>query len=118
MNNNPEDSRLYQKALNNYLYVRALQEQQNQQENQENSENQENQQNSGQENQQNQQQQNQEQNEQQSAEQNQEQQEEIPSQSISPTDIDNLLSVAEKDEKDNLSRQFKKTEELFQQNKY
>ncbi|MGL4677318.1 MAG: vWA domain-containing protein [Brevinema sp.] len=123
--NNPENSRLYQKALNNYLYTRALQEQQQQNpENQQNSEqqDQESQQQEGQENSEQQNQAQEGQNEQPAQNQENQQQEEQdqqrPSQSVSPSDIDNLLSVAEKDEKENLSKQFKKTEGLFQKNKY
>ncbi len=122
MKDNPTNSRLYKKALNNYLYVRALQQQQqDQQQNDQNNDNKE----QGQENQDGNQQESSNETQDQDSSQNPEEQQpsgqsneqqEVPSQSIS--DIDNLLGVAEKDEKENISKQFKKEKGAFQQNKY
>ncbi len=128
MKENPTDSQLYRKALNNYTYVRALQQQENQnqqQNDQENkdsgqdnqdSQNQQDSSNQDKQDEQSEQDQQSESNDQNQEEQQQAQQQEVPSQSIS--DIDNLLGVAEKDEKDNISKQFQKEKGIFEQNKY
>lgn len=128
MQNNPVDSKIYEKALNNYIYARAVQ-QQNQQKSEQNQQdqNEQQEQQQGQENQDSQDQQQGQQNaEQESSQdeqngqgnpQNQEEQN-APSQSISPSDIDNLLGIAGKSEKENFSKQHKGKKGALQQNKY
>ena len=133
MSENPSDSRLYKKALNNYIYTRALQQQQQQQQQQEDQNKDKNKDGEGQEGegkdgepQENSDQEKEEQGEgepqqgepQQGDQQEQEQSDKAPSQSVSPSDIDNLLGVAQKSENDNFSKQHKAKGGLLQQNKY
>jgi len=130
MNENPNDSRLYKKALNNYIYTRALQQQQQQQNEQNKDQNKdgEGQEGDGKEGdpqeqsdkeeqgdgkpQQGDQQQGQDQTD------NQSDSENAPSQSVSPSDIDNLLGIAQESENENFSKQHKTKAGLLQQNKY
>ncbi len=132
MLDNPVDSRIYQKSLTNYLYTRALQQQQQQQnQSKQDSEDQENQENPGNKDQQNQDpqegennQENNKENQENQAQQNQnpqdqsEQEDQTPSQSISPSDIDNLLGIAQEAEKESFSKQHKGKQGILQQNKY
>lgn len=126
MKDNPIDSRLYKKALNNYIYTRALQQQQQQQQNQEkqdqnqqNNDNQEKQDQNQKENQEQEQEQESQQGQQNSQEQEErKEQDATPSQSISPSDIDNLLGIAQEDEKENFEKQNKGKKGILQQNKY
>lgn len=114
----PIKSRLYQKALTNYLYVQALKQQQmqnNQQKNQNNKEK-NNQENDSAE-QQNQDSNNNENTQEPSDTSNSEQKN--PVQPVSPKDIDNLLGIAREEEKQNLSRQYgKQNNNIFNKNKY
>ncbi|MGL4367716.1 MAG: vWA domain-containing protein [Brevinemataceae bacterium] len=122
-------SKLYNKALNNYLYVQALKNQQgsNSPENDENQDqntgqnkDQQNQQSQGQDNQQNPQEESSEDKQSNASNSEQNKKDQTPSQSVSPSDIDNLLGVAEEEEKNNFQRQDKKTDKstIIPQNKW
>lgn len=128
--NNPTNSKLYQKALNNYIYTKALQQQKQQQQNNSNQQNdsknnsqkdqQQDQQNDKQDSQTNNStnQQNQENSTNKQSQESMDTQSSAPMKSVSPNDIDNLLGIAQEEEKDNLKRQKRKGQKGFQQNKW
>lgn len=131
----PADSKIYKKALNNYLYLKAqeAQQQQQQQQQNDNQNDQEkknnNQQNNSTNSQNNTDDQNDNRNDEKSKNQqnknnenqskNQNMKDETPSQSISANDIDNLLGVAEEEEQKTLQRQNSKQKKgVFDKNKW
>ncbi|MDK2817826.1 MAG: VWA domain-containing protein [Spirochaetota bacterium] len=144
MADNPIDSRLYKKALNNYIYTRALQQQKQQQQQENDQKNDQDQSGEGQKGkgQDSKEQDGDKGDQQDKAEQgkgdegkaeeadqqeagangtNDQQEGEgqnAPAKSVSPSDIDNLLGIAQKSENDNFSKQHKQKKGLLQQNKY
>jgi len=125
--NNPTNSLLYKKALNNYIYTKALQSQQEKDKNNQQQDNSEkNKNNQEQESDTNNSQNENNTNQQEESKQNTNQQEQqrsntnssAPMKAISPNDIDNLLGIAQEEEKNNLNRQKRKQQKGMQQNKW
>ncbi|MGL4561273.1 MAG: vWA domain-containing protein [Brevinema sp.] len=125
----PVDSKIYKKALNNYLYL-MVQESQTPQQKQDNNQEQEKKQEqqntasntnnqNNQDSQTNENQNNQEKKEQQEKQQKESNQDQTPSKSISGDDVENLLGVAEEEERKNMKRQYnRKKAGLFEKNKW
>ncbi|MGL4563473.1 MAG: vWA domain-containing protein [Brevinema sp.] len=125
----PVDSKIYKKALNNYLYL-MVQESQTPQQKQDNNQEQEQKQEqqntasntnnqNNQDSQTNENQNNQEKKEQQEKQQKESNQDQTPSKSISGDDVENLLGVAEEEERKNMKRQYnRKKAGLFEKNKW